>query len=66
MTKRTVDSIVAALGFVGFGVLMALRAEPSSVAARIVVAALAGICLGVALIYFRKARSSYTPRSGGG
>lgn len=58
MSRRTVDTIVGVLGLVGFGVLMALSANPSSFAARMVIAAIAGLCLGVALIYFRKARSS--------
>jgi hypothetical protein len=66
MSKRSIYSIVATLGLVGFGVLMAVRTEPSSFAARIVVAALAGICLGVALLYFGKARSSHPPKSADG
>ena len=66
MSKRSGYSIIAILGFAGFGVLMALRTEPSSFALRIVVAALAGICLAVALIYFSKTRSSYPPKRDGG
>jgi hypothetical protein len=58
MSKQSVYRIVAVLGVLGFGVLMALRTEPSSVAARVGVAALAGICLGGALLCFIKARSS--------
>jgi hypothetical protein len=45
------------LGIVGFAVLMGLRTEPSTFAARVVIAGLAGACLGVALICLQKARS---------
>jgi hypothetical protein len=55
--SRSIYSLVAVLGLVGFGVLMALRTEPSSFAVRVAFAVLAGACLGVALICLQKARS---------
>lgn len=55
--SRTTYILATILGIVGFGVLMALRTELSSFAARAGVAALAGACLGVALTCLQKARS---------
>jgi len=66
MSKRSLHRVVAALGFVGFGVLMAQRAGPSSFAVRLLVAVLAGMCLGVALLYLGKARSSNPPKRADG
>lgn len=65
MSKQAVYGIVAGLGLIAFGLLMALRTEPSSLIARVAVAALAGMCLGVALLYFGKARSRRPPKSSG-
>ena len=66
MSKRAIHGSLAILGFVGFGVLMALRTEPERFGVRVFMAALAGICLGGALIYLGKARSSSPPGSEGG
>lgn len=58
MSRRALVGVMAALSLVGFGVLMALRTEPSRMAGRVAVAALAGMCLGAALLYVGKARST--------
>lgn len=56
MNARIAHGLLALLGLFGFAVLMALRVEPSSFGARLAIAALAGACLGAALIQLQKAR----------
>jgi hypothetical protein len=56
MRQQFTDSLLALLGLVGFAVLMALRTQAATFGARVAVAALAGACLGAALISIQRAR----------
>jgi hypothetical protein len=54
MHRNVVHGLLSVLGLLGFAVLMALRSEPGGFGVRVVVAALAGACLGFALVEIRK------------
>ncbi|APR84188.1 Hypothetical protein A7982_09537 [Minicystis rosea] len=58
MQPRIFHTLLGVLCLLGFAVLMALRSELSSFAARIAVAALAGAFLGAAILQARKARTA--------
>ena len=55
MATTTKYLVLTILCVVAFGLLMALRSEVNGAAARAVVAAVAGVCFGLALMCGRKA-----------